>query len=433
MAGRNSNFRRQLLSLETLAALGPELTAERPFADTAESLLALVMEAAEAHEGVLFAYADKPAALTSLASRGFAHFPPTAVVPMLPRHAHAMSHARRPLPLSERNREDYLSHNGNVPVQLFRMLAPLRVNSKLVGAVALGRRHGDAPYGDDDAEAISLLTHYVALAVHNHALTQTLEHRMRENLRLVASLHAFQDHTLEAFAGAIDVKDVHTRGHSLRVGRYAAAIGEAMGLPQGEIQSLRAAGYLHDIGKVAVDKYLFAKPSKLEPQEFKEMADHTTVGHQIVAGVEFPWQNVQEVVRSHHERADGSGYPDRLLNEEVPAPVRIVAVADCFDAMTSERPYRKPLSVGEAASQIVRSAPDKFDGDVVQSFLIQLRRDSVRTFAQGPWVSGSGRDLVDPDPNFLSEGLVCNISPVDVDNLASMLNHRVTSTRVYSA
>ncbi len=138
-------------------------------------------------------------------------------------------------------------------------------------------------YDDEELDALDLLGSYVALAMQNHTLTQTLAHRVSENLRLLASLHGFYDNALEAFAAAIDVKHVNIHGHSLRVGRYAAAIGEAMGLDPMEVAALRSAGYLHDIGKVAVDKRLFGKPTALDPDEFREMADHTIVGHQIVS------------------------------------------------------------------------------------------------------------------------------------------------------
>ena len=152
----------------------------------------------------------------------------------------------------------------------------------------MGRREGDAFYDDEELAALALLCHYVALAVHNHTLTQTLAQRVSEKVRLLASLHGFYDNALEAFATAIDVKHVNIHGHSLRVGRFAAGVGEAMGLDAGEVAALKSAGYLHDIGKVAVDKRLFGKPSALDPEEFREMADHTIVGHQIVSGVAVP-------------------------------------------------------------------------------------------------------------------------------------------------
>ena len=107
------------------------------------------------------------------------------------------------------------------------------------------------------------------------------------------------------------------------------------------------------------------------------MADHTTVGHQIVSSVQFPWPKIPEAVRWHHERSDGSGYPDHLSESEVPLLVRIIGVADSFDAMTSARPYRAPLSVGSALSDLVRLSPEKFDPSVVQALLIQVRREAV--------------------------------------------------------
>jgi putative nucleotidyltransferase with HDIG domain len=261
------------------------------------------------------------------------------------------------------------------------------------------------------------MVHYVALAVHNHTLSESLAQRVSEHLKLLGSVHNFYDTALETFANAIDIKHLNVRGHSLRVGRYAAGIANAMGLEQPEVAGLRAAGYLHDIGKVAVDKRLFAKPTALDEDEFREMADHTVVGHQIVQGVEFPWPKVPEVVRSHHERGDRSGYPDRLAAEEITMPARITAVADTFDAMTSERPYRPGLTVGEALSEIVRIAPYKFDVNAVQGLLVQVRRDAV------------GRR----DSRFLDDRMVCNIAPTDVDALASALNHKITHGRIYSA
>jgi len=252
------------------------------------------------------------------------------------------------------------------------------------------------------------------LAVQNHALTQTLAQRVSDNLRLMASLHGFYDNTLEAFANAIDVKHVNIHGHSLRVGRFAAAIGDALGLDSNDVAAVRSAGYLHDIGKVAVDKRLFGKPTVLDAEEFREMADHTTVGHQIVTGVQFPWPFVPEVVRWHHERADGSGYPDGLLNEEIPMPARIVGLADTFDAMTSPRPYRERISLAATLSEIVRNTPQRFDPSTVQALLLQLRRDAV----------GSNRSP------FL-EGAAGQLAPTDIDHLAANLQHKTSNGRLY--
>ena len=409
-----NHFRRLLRTVEALSDLGPELTAEREFSDTSRHMLSAVMEAAGAREGALFVFNEKPTMLTSAAMSGFAMLPEPAFIPLLPKHAHALTAARGPIVLNASTYSIFLSSNGNVAPELFKCLAPLKASGKLAGVVALGRRPGDAPYEEAELDAMELLCNYIGLAVQNHALSQTLAQRVTENLRLMASLHGFYDTALEAFATAIDVKHVNIHGHSLRVGRYAAAIGEAMGVDPGEVAALRSAGYLHDIGKVAVDRRLFGKATALNPEEFREMADHTVVGHQIVSGVQLPWPNIPEIVRWHHERADGSGYPDGLRIDDVPMPVRIVGLADTFDAMTSPRPYREPISLGAALSEIVQLTPQKLDPTAVQALLLQIRRDAV----------GSNRIP------FL-EGTTPLIATPDIDQLAASLQHKLNRSRIY--
>ncbi len=413
VAVQKNNFRRLLRTVEALSDLGPEMTAEREFSQTARAMVSAVMQASGACEAVLFTFVDKPSLLTSIASDGFALMPDPAIIPLLPKHVHALSTARGPVVLVQGGYEAFLTSNGNVAPELFRCLAPLKVAGKLVGVVALGVREGDAAYDGEELEALDLLCNYIALAIQNHALSQTLSQRVSENLRLLASLHGFYDTALEAFAAAIDVKHVNIHGHSIRVGRYAAAMGEAMGMEPGDVAALRSAGYLHDIGKVAVDKRLFSKPTVLDADEFREMADHTVVGHQIVSGVQFPWPRIPEIVRWHHERADGSGYPDGLGTDDMPLAVRIVGLADTFDAMTSERPYREPISVGSTLSEIVRLAPQKFDPNVVQALLVQVRRDAV----------GSNRTPLLNRP--------VDIAPSDIDQLAANLQHKMSHGRLF--
>lgn len=381
----------------------------------ARSIVSALLQAAGARECVLFIFSDKPALLSSVASEGFALMPEPAVIPLLPRQVHAQATSRGPIILDSAVYETYISSNGNVAPELFKCIAPLKVGGKLVGMVALGRREGNASYEPDELDAVELLCNYVALAVQNHSLSQTLTHRVSDNLRLLASMHGFYDNTLEAFASAIDVKHVNIHGHSLRVGRYASALGEALGMDVNEVAALRSAGYLHDIGKVAVDKRLFGKPTALDPEEFREMADHTVVGHQIVTGVSFPWPQIPEVVRWHHERSDGSGYPDGLGMEDVSLAVRIVGLADTIDAMTSERPYREPLSIGGTLSEIVRMTPQKFDPNAVQALLLLMRRDAT----------GGNR------VPFIEAAVAQHISPTDIDQLAATLQHRMTHGRLY--
>ncbi len=411
---QGTNLKKFLRTFEALTELGPELTADRDFRQTARTMLAAIMEAAGAREAVLFSFGERPSMLSSVDAQGFALLPDPSLIPLLPRHVHSLTAAAGPLLLNSSTYDAFLSSNGNVAPELFKCICPLKVRGKLVGVIALGRRAGDAPYEEDALDAFQILSHYVALAVQNHTLGQTLEKRVSENVRLLASLHGFYDNALEAFATAIDVKHVNIHGHSLRVGRYAQGIGEALGMGPSDVASLRSAAYLHDIGMVAVDKRLFEKAAKLDALESREMRDHTIIGHQIVSQVQFPWPQIPEIVRWHHERADASGYPDGLHGDEIPVAVRIVAVADAFDAMISDRPYRERLSVGAALQELTRMTPEKYDAQVLQALMIQVRRDAV----------GTNRvQLLEPD--------LMNLSAVDVDQLASTLQHKISQNRVF--
>jgi putative nucleotidyltransferase with HDIG domain len=411
---QGTNLKKLLRTVEALAELGPELTADRDFRQTARTMVTAVMEAAGAREAVLFSFGERPSLLTSVDAQGFALLPEPSLIPLLPRHVHTLAASAGPVLLNSSTHDVFLSSNGNVAPELFKCICPLKVRGKLVGVIALGRRVGDTAYEEDALDAFEMLSHYLALAIQNYTLGQTLAQRVSENLRLLASLHGFYDNALEAFATAIDVKHVNIHGHSLRVGRYAQAIGEALGMDPSDVASLRSAGYLHDIGKVAVDKRLFEKASRLDDREYAEMRDHTVVGHQIVSHVQFPWPQIPEIVRWHHERGDGSGYPDGLHSDEMPQAVRIVALADTFDAMTSERPYRQSLSVGAALQELIRMTPQKYDPNALQALLIQVRRDAVGT---------NRLPILDPATLSLSAG--------DVDQLASTLQHRINQDKTF--
>jgi putative nucleotidyltransferase with HDIG domain len=409
-----TNLKKLLRTVEALADLGPELTADRDFRQTARIMLTAVLEAAGAREAVLFSFGERPSLLTSIDAQGFVLLPEPALIPLLPRHVQTLAAAAGPVLLNSTTYDVFLSSNGNVAPELFKCVCPLKVRGKLVGVIALGRRPGDAIYEEDALDALQLLSNYVALAIQNHTLSLTLAQRVSENLRLLASLHGFYDNALEAFASAIDVKHVNIHGHSLRVGRYSQAIGEALGMDPNDAASLRSAGYLHDIGMVAVDRRLVEKPSSLDQEELREMRDHTVVGHQIVSHVQFPWPQIPEIVRWHHERGDGSGYPDGLRSDETPQAVRIVALADTFDAMTSQRPYRERLSVGSTLQELIHLTPQKYDPEALHALLIQIRRDAV----------GSNRiPVLEPD--------LMTLSATDVDELAATLQHKLNQGRIH--
>jgi len=176
-----------------------------------------------------------------------------------------------------------------------------------------------------------------------------------ENARLYARLKRTFVETVTAFADAVERRDPYTGGHLHRVVAYSVLLGERLGLPWEELEQLRLGATLHDIGKIGVPDGVLLKPGPLDPAEAEIMRRHTLDGVAIVSRIE-SLRPLVPIVRSHHERLDGTGYPDGLTDERIPVPARIVAVADTFDAMTTSRPYRRALVAEVAAEEIRRVA-----------------------------------------------------------------------------
>jgi len=183
----------------------------------------------------------------------------------------------------------------------------------------------------------------------------------RRHVKEVSELHL---RTIEALAVAIDAKDETTHDHLRRVEVYALEIARTLKLTDDEIQALQAASLLHDIGKLAVPEYILSKPGRLTPEEFERIKIHPTVGAEILERVRFPYP-VVPIVAAHHEKWDGSGYPNGLKGEEIPIGARILSTVDCFDALASDRQYRRALPLDEAIAKIVSQSGSSFDPKVV--------------------------------------------------------------------
>ncbi|MGA3074011.1 MAG: HD domain-containing phosphohydrolase [Bryobacteraceae bacterium] len=183
----------------------------------------------------------------------------------------------------------------------------------------------------------------------------------KRHVEEMASLHL---RTIEALALAIEAKDHNTHEHLRRVRVYAVEIGKDMGLTEPQLEALRAAALLHDIGKLAIPEHIISKPGRLTPEEFEKMKIHPLVGAEILERVSFPYP-VVPLVRAHHEKWDGSGYPDGLKGEDIPLGARILAAVDCLDAMASDRQYRRALPLDEAMQQVAGSSGRAFDPAVI--------------------------------------------------------------------
>jgi putative nucleotidyltransferase with HDIG domain len=209
----------------------------------------------------------------------------------------------------------------------------------------------------------------------NAAYQQSL--RYAEDVRvLYQQLQRGIYQSLLGLANALEAKDVYTRGHSERVGASSRRLAVAMGLPPTDVDVIARAGLLHDIGKIGVPEGLLRKPGPLTDAEWIVMKRHPVVGAQIVAPFDF-FAAGAVVIRHHHERMDGSGYPDGLAGDAIPPGARIVAVADVFDALTSDRPYRRALSANGAIRQLEAQAGEGLDAEIVAVFRAMIRADEA--------------------------------------------------------
>jgi HD-GYP domain-containing protein (c-di-GMP phosphodiesterase class II) len=184
-----------------------------------------------------------------------------------------------------------------------------------------------------------------------------------------------------------ETRDPYTAGHQIHVGALgsslAMAIATEYGLDLKMIKLIRQSGDVHDIGKIVVPSEILTKPGRLSPLEFEMVKQHTLVGYDILSRASLPWP-IAEVALQHHERLDGSGYPNGLHGDEIILPARILAVADVVEAMTQHRPYRPGLGIDKALAEVTEGAGTRFDADVVKCCLAVF--EAGFTFESGPWI-----------------------------------------------
>jgi putative nucleotidyltransferase with HDIG domain len=238
--------------------------------------------------------------------------------------------------------------------------APLTEHDKVIGTITIANPVDGSRYTNDDLELLNTIATQASVAIRNARL-----YEMQEQNYL---------NTVQALVSAIEASDAYTRGHSERVTRFSMALGKQVGLATDSLRRLERAAVLHDIGKIGIDIHILHKREKLTPGDIEVLKQHPSIGVRILEPIRF-LGDVREIIEQHHERYDGQGYPKGLTGEEWLLEAKILAVCDTYDAMTSDRPYRKALPMEVAIQEIRDQSGRQFDPEVASAFLEMFNSD----------------------------------------------------------
>lgn len=242
------------------------------------------------------------------------------------------------------------------------MCAPLVNKGAVLGVIYVDNREKPDNFNEDDTALLSALASQSAVAIDNSRLYENVQKAYHE--------------VILALMNTVEAKDEYTRGHSQRVSRGALGIAREMGLSEEESKKIQTAAELHDIGKIGVRDLIIGKDSSLTTTEFDLMKEHVLTGENIIKPIEY-LRFAGPMIRHHHERYDGGGYPDGLKKDEIPLGARIIGVIDAFDAMTTQRPYNEPLTFEKALEEFEDLKGKQFDPDVVDALIRFIRRNYI--------------------------------------------------------
>ena len=376
-------LRKVLHAFSALADLGTEIADTRDFDEMVSSALHVVIGALGVRRGAVVEYYRQDAALRFVAGLGLGDDAP-ADIPFADAEAVALAGlAGQPSDLAA----DAAAADKSLPHVftqrargLFRglglsLVIPLQMHSDLVGLILLGEKASREPYTRDERTLVRALGRHIGVGLHNHRLLREVERRADENRRLYEDLRATYNDTVRAFAAAIDCKDKYTQGHSVRVGKYSEIIAREMGWPDAEVEGIAVAGYLHDVGKLVVDRDIINAPYRIDAQKSSELNRHPAAGFEILSPIKHPYADIPLMARHHHERIDGRGYPDGLKGDEIHIGAKVVALADSFDAMTTDRPYRRRRTFDEVLEDLRQTTGKQFAPEVVVAFCRALLKE----------------------------------------------------------
>jgi len=277
------------------------------------------------------------------------------------------------------------------------LIVPLVIRDEIVGVVLLGEKANGEPYSAYDRDIICAMTRHIGVGIAQRNLMVELERRAVENRRLYEDLRMTYKDTVKAFATAIDCKDKYTEGHSVRVGKYSEIIAAELGWSEEQIEGVAVAGYLHDVGKLTVESSIINSPHRINAKETTELNKHPEIGYEILLSIHHPYTDVPLAAKYHHERLDGRGYPDELCDREIPYIAKIVCLADSFDAMTTDRPYKRRRPANEVIEDLRRNSGKQFAPELVTVFCRAMLKEITQETKQKKFRRLLGKEYLEAE------------------------------------
>ena len=356
-----------LHAFSALADLGEEIAATRDFGEMVRSTLHVVLGALGVRRGAVAEYDVDASLLRCVAAWGFGQAMPDelafdeAGAELFANGRQGglvtVSPARSPA-TGDLFGARLAAELSNLGVEL---AAPLVVHEGFVGLIVLGGKATDEPFTSEEREVVRTMARHIGVGIYNHRLLREVERRAEENRGLYEKLRGIYRDTVRAFAAAIDFKDKYTQGHSERVGHYSELIARALGWDESRVEAIAVGGYLHDVGKLVVERDIINAPYRIDAKQSSELNRHPAAGYEILAPIRHPDADIPLMARYHHERWDGRGYPEGLSGELIPVTARVVCVADSFDAMTTDRTYKRRKTFPEVVADFRTNAGRQFD------------------------------------------------------------------------
>ena len=363
------NQQKLIHTFGALAELGYEVAQKQNFQEMIRTSLHLLLGSLAIMRGGVARYSRFGHELNMLVMRGLGEEFPLSLSLCYEDERQFLTNGLAPIEVAQAKVLPFFQiYDSSFEKKRIDLLVPLIIRDEIVGVILLGEKANGEPYTTYDLDIICAMSRHIGVGIAQRNLMAELERRADENRKLFDDLRTTYKDTVKAFATAIDCKDKYTEGHSVRVGKYSEIIAQELGYEAEQIEGVAVAGYLHDVGKLTVESRIINSPTRMNAKETAELNKHPGIGYEILLPIHHPYTDVPLAAKYHHERLDGRGYPDELYDREIPYIGKIVCLADSFDAMTTDRPYKRRRPAHEVIEDLQYNAGRQFQPELVTAF-----------------------------------------------------------------